>query len=66
MGADLVLVPEAGELLALGAHQLDQHHRLAVIHGTTGWQAVADRVIYTRYKNVYVADGPVWTQSARP
>ncbi len=29
-------------------------------------QAVADRVIYTRYKNVYVADGPVWTQSARP
>lgn len=25
-----------------------------------------DQAIYTRYKNVYVADGPVWTQSARP
>jgi len=35
------------------------------IDGMKEWQTVADRAFYTRYKNVYIADGPVWTQSAR-
>jgi hypothetical protein len=33
-----------------------------VTRGTKEWQP--SRTGYTRYKNVYIADGPVWTQSA--
>ena len=36
---------------------------LAVTRGTKGRQP--SRTGYTRYKNVYIADGPLWTQSAR-
>ena len=48
-----------------GAESSDAIH--AVVESVRGQTAVrgalSDR--YTRYKNAYIADGPVWTQSAK-